>query len=70
MTMKSIPVASLIGLQGVTRQAMILENSMPTAIFGVALAQEFDTAPDLITTVILVSTLVSMITLTIWLAIL
>lgn len=66
----SLPIANLMGLQGVTRQAMILENSMPTAIFGVALAQEFDTAPDLITTVILISTLASMFTLTIWLAVL
>lgn len=66
----SLPLANAFGLQTVTRQAMILENSMPTAIFGVALAQEFDTAPDLITAVILVSTLVSIFTLTIWLAIL
>ncbi len=66
----SLPLANAFGLQTVTRQAMILENSMPTAIFGVALAQEFDTAPDLITAVILVSTLFSIITLTIWLAIL
>jgi hypothetical protein len=65
----SIVVANLIGLQGVTRQAMILENSMPTAIFGVALAQEFDTAPDLITTVIFISTLVSMFTLTVLIAV-
>ena len=61
----SIVVANLMGLRGVTRQAMILENSMPTAIFGVALAQEFDTAPDLITTVIFISTLASMFTLTV-----
>jgi len=65
----SIPVAGLLGL-GVTRQTMILENSMPSAIFGVALAQEFDTAVDLITTIIFISTLASMFTLTIWLAVL
>ncbi len=67
--MISILVADAMGLQGVTRQTMILENSMPTAIFGVALAQEFDTAVDLITTVIFVSTLASMFTLTLWLAV-
>ena len=66
----SLPMANLFGLQSVTRQAMILESSMPTAIFGVALAQEFDTAPDLITAVILVSTIASIFTLTIWLAVL
>jgi predicted permease len=66
----SLPIANAMGLQTVTRQSMILENSMPTAIFGVALAQEFDTAPDLITAVILVSTIVSIFTLTIWMAVL
>ena len=65
----SIIIANLMGLQGVTRQAMILENSMPTAIFGVALAQEFDTASDLITTVIFISTLASILTLTVLIAI-
>lgn len=64
----SIPIAGAMGLQGVTRQTLILENSMPTAIFGVALAQEFDTAVDLITAVIFISTLASIVTLTIWLA--
>ena len=65
----SILATYLMGLSGVTRQAMILENSMPTAIFGVALAQEFDTAPDLITTVIFISTLASMFTLTVLIAV-
>lgn len=65
----SILVADAMGLQSVTQQTMILENSMPTAIFGVALAQEFDTAVDLITTVIFISTLASMFTLTLWLAV-
>ena len=66
----SLPIANMMGLQNVTRQSMIMENNMPTAIFGVALAQEFDTAPDLITAVILVSTIVSIFSLTLWLAIL
>jgi predicted permease len=65
----SILVANGMGLTGVTRQALILENSMPTAIFGVALAQEFDAAPDLITTVIFLSTLASMLTLTVLIAV-
>jgi hypothetical protein len=65
----SVLAANLMGLQGITRQTMILENSMPTAIFGVALAQEFDTAPDLITTVIFISTLASMFTLTVLIAV-
>lgn len=54
-----------LGLRGLTRQAMILENSMPSAILGVALAQEFDTAPELITKVIFLTTLAGLFTLTV-----
>jgi len=62
-------LASVMGLQGVTRQAMIIENSMPSAIFGVALAQEFDAAPELITVIITISTLMSLFTLTVLIAV-
>ena len=64
----SFGLARLLGLQGLTRQAMILENSMPSAIFGVALAQEFDAAPELITKIIFLSTLAGLFTLTVLLA--
>ncbi|MBI4789738.1 MAG: AEC family transporter [Chloroflexi bacterium] len=62
-------LASVMGLQGVTRQSVIVESAMPSAIFGVALAQEFDTAPELITVIISLSTIASMLTLTILLAV-
>ena len=61
----SFGLARVLGLEGLTRQTMILENSMPSAIFGVALAQEFDVAPELITKIIFLSTLVSLFTLTV-----
>lgn len=61
----SVGLARVLGLSAVTRRAMVLENSMPTAIFGVALAQEFDAAPELITKIIFLSTLVSLLTLTV-----
>ncbi len=62
-------IADLMGLQGVTRQSVIVESGMPTAIFGVVLAQEFETAPDLVTVVITLSSLASILTLTVLLAI-
>ena len=62
-------VADVMGLQGITRQSVIVESGMPTAIFGVVLAQEFDTAPDLVTVVITLSSLASILTLTVLLAI-
>jgi len=61
-------LANVMGMQNITRQSAILESSMPSAIFGVALAQEFDTAPELITVIISISTLASMFSLTVILA--
>ena len=60
----SFGLARGLGLTGLTRQIMILENSMPSAILGVALAQEFDTAPELITKIIFLTTLAGLFTLT------
>jgi hypothetical protein len=60
----SFGLARGLGLTGLTRQAMILENSMPSAILGVALAQEFDSAPELITKIIFLTTLAGLFTLT------
>ena len=59
----SFALARGLGLRGVARQAMILENSMPSAILGVALAQEYDTAPELTTKVIFLTTLAGLFTL-------
>ena len=60
----SFGLARGLGLTGLTRQTMILENSMPSAILGVALAQEFDAAPELITKIIFLTTLAGLFTLT------
>jgi predicted permease len=60
----SFGLARGLGLTGLTRQTMILENSMPSAILGVALVQEFETAPELITKIIFLTTLAGLFTLT------
>jgi malate permease and related proteins len=60
----SFGLARGLGLTGLTRQTMILENSMPSAILGVALAQEFETAPELVTKIIFLTTLAGLFTLT------
>ncbi len=65
----AIGIASAMGLQGVTRQTVIVESGMPSAIFGVVLAQEFNTAPELITVIITISSIASMVTLTVLLAV-
>lgn len=56
--------AGLLGLSGITRQAAIVESSMPTAVMAIVLATEYDTAPRFTAGVVLVSTLASLITVT------
>lgn len=53
----------LLGVAGVTRSVLILQAAMPTAVMSAVLATEYDTAPTLVATVILFSTLASMVTL-------
>jgi predicted permease len=57
-------LAAVIGLRGVTRQTMIVEASTPTAVTSTILALEFDARPDLVTSVVFLSTLLSPLTLT------
>jgi hypothetical protein len=69
----AVALAALIclglGLTGVSRQALITEAGMPSAIFGLVLAQEFDCEPRMLTAIIFVSTILCMFTLTVLLAI-
>jgi len=55
-------------LTGVTRQVCITEASMPTAVMTIILATEFEAEPQLVAGVVFVSTLASVITLTLLLA--
>lgn len=58
------PLANLLSLTGPTLQACILEASMPTAVTATLLAIEFDAKPELVTSVVFLSTLASPLTLT------
>lgn len=60
----AIGLSLLFGLSGPTRQASILEASMPTAVMCTILATEFDVEPTFVTSVVFVTTLLSPITLT------
>ncbi len=61
-------LADWLGLAGVTRQACITEASMPTAVTTTILAAEFEAKPQFVAGVVFVSTLASVITLTLLLA--
>lgn len=56
--------AGLLGLTGISRQAAIVEASMPTAVMATVLATEYDAAPRFTAGVVLVSTLASLVTVT------
>lgn len=60
----AIALAAVLGLGGVTRQAAILEASMPTAVITTVLALQYELDIDLMTAVVIVSTILSPLTLT------
>ena len=66
----AFPLAAVMGLSGVTRSVCIVEASMPTAVMASIVAVEFDAKPKLVTSIIFASTLASIVTLTVLLAIL
>lgn len=59
-----IVLAPLFGLDGVARQAGILQAAMPTAVVSIILATEYDVEPGFVTSVVLLTTLLSPLTLT------
>jgi malate permease and related proteins len=61
-------VARLVGLEGPAFQAGVLQASMPTAVITTILALEFNVAPNFVTSVVCVTTLLSPLTLTLLIA--
>jgi hypothetical protein len=61
-------IAHLIGLEGAAFKAGVLQASMPTAVVTTILALEFNVAPNFVTSVVCVTTLLSPITLTLLIA--
>jgi predicted permease len=58
-------ICLLFGVGGLERDVVILQAAMPTAVVVSVLATEFDAAPRLVATIILVTTLLSMATLSV-----
>lgn len=55
----------LLNISGVERSIIILEAAMPTAVMTAVLATEFDAAPQLVATIIFLSTTASLVTLSV-----
>jgi hypothetical protein len=60
----AIGLAALFGLQGVARQAGILESAMPVAVLTTVLTTEYDAEPSFAAMCVFVTTLLSPLTLT------
>jgi len=66
----AVGVGALFGLQGVMKQAGLLEAAMPTAVMAIVLATEFEVEPSFVTAAVFTSTLLCPLTLTPLLALL
>lgn len=53
-----------MGITGVTRDVLVLQSAMPTAVNTIIVATEFGANPQLVTGVVVVSTLASLVTIT------
>jgi malate permease and related proteins len=63
-TLLGLFLAQVIGLDGVARQACILQTAMPVAVVTTILAVEFQIEPSFVTSVVFLSTILSPLTLT------
>ncbi len=56
---------TLVGLEGVTRDTLIVVSAMPTAVIATVVSTEFNARPDFVTRAVVLSTLLSMVTTTV-----
>lgn len=61
----ALTIAAVLSLQGVSRSAGIIEASMPSAVFSIILATEFQLPAPEVTSIVVLSTLVSPLTLSV-----
>lgn len=54
----------LFGFKGPARQAAVIDASLPTAVMTTVLATEYQLEPDLVTSIVFISTILSPLTLT------
>ncbi|MBN2469080.1 MAG: AEC family transporter [Anaerolineae bacterium] len=66
----ALGLAVMLGITGLTKDVIIVESAMPTAVITSALAIQFDADGDFVAAAILISTAASVITLSVLLALL
>ncbi|MSQ15013.1 MAG: AEC family transporter [Dehalococcoidia bacterium] len=63
-------ITGLLGMEDLTRKVLIIQSSMPTAVFVIIVATQFNASPRFVTGVVVISTLVSILTVTVILTLL
>jgi hypothetical protein len=56
-------VSELLNLEGIERGVVIVQATMPVAVFNYLLASRYDRHPDVVASSIVISTLISLLTL-------
>jgi predicted permease len=69
-TVVGVALATALGIEGVARAVMIVGAAMPTAVFTTLTATQFGTRPRFVSDVVVAGTLVSIVTVTVVLAML
>ncbi len=59
----ALAVVTTLGLEGPTRGAILIQSSMPTAVFNYLFAVRYDNSPGDVAGIVLVSTVMSFVTL-------
>jgi predicted permease len=63
-------ISEWVGMEGLLQVVAITQHAMPTAVIGIALATQFDGDVELVTGILLVTTVLSALTLTLWMQVL
>ena len=61
----ALGLTSLMGIEGLTRDVLLVLAGMPTAVFTIIVATEFNARPRFVTTVVVTSTVLSILTVTV-----
>jgi predicted permease len=59
----ALAVAELFGLEGVAKGVIVLQGTMPAAVFNYLFAARYNRAPDDVAGIVLVSTIISIVVL-------
>jgi len=66
----ALAVAQLLGIHGIQRSVLVLMHAMPSAVSLIVLSERYEFHPELIASLVLVSSLLAVVHLNVWLHVL